>query len=731
MREQLIKIFSKIIEWGIILLVFLLPLFFLPITSESFEFPKQILLFLGISFLTIIWVVKMILEKSVKILHSPVTLPVLIFFGVFFISTVFSIHRFSSIFGPYPRLHGGLVSLISYLLTFFLVVANVKERKQITRILFVFCLSGFIVTMIGLANFFDFSILRNLLAGRFLTPAGFSDSAAFFLALLFPILASAFLLEENLILRIVSGFIGFSFLLYIFLINQMIAILAVFLTFLLIIIFSNLKLEKGQAARFGIAFLLCLLLLTINNVGFVKSKIPSLRDRQVQHDLSINPDTAWAITTGGFQSLKILALGSGPGTFLFDFTSFKPPRFNQTSLWDLRFEKSYNEYFQIASTVGLLGLLFFLYILWTIAKISQKIWQKKDFLSQVCLFPVLLFIFISFFSPAITLTNWIFWLFLGLTLSSVYLIKLEGVREVELSLAAIQPQNKPETKGEILPWILGLIVILILLPLLWQEINILRAEIFFAKSQNRQANADVILQSLGRARNLMPAQDNYRRTLSATTLNFALIGQQQKVLTEDAKQQLLQTAVLEGQLATQLDPLNIFNWENLQQVYSVVTVPRQEDLLINNVIPQEILLDPFNPRHYNDRGWLYFNLKNNSEAAKDDFRTAIRLKPDFPDAHYNLARVYKGEGEKDLALTEYEQTLNLLNQQISSLEAIAANRPNIQTTVSQLKQSSDQIRKEKEDLQAQIEAEKAKPPETQPPAEGTPAPPSTTPPPQG
>jgi tetratricopeptide (TPR) repeat protein len=308
---------------------------------------------------------------------------------------------------------------------------------------------------------------------------------------------------------------------------------------------------------------------------------------------------------------------------------------------------------------------------------------------------------------------------------------LAGVREVELSMAMVQPKDKFEARGEIFPWILGLITILILLPLIWQEINILRAEIYFTKSQNRNVNADVILKSLAKARDLMPAQDSYRRTLSVTALNLALIGQQQKVLTQEVKQQLLQTAVTESQLAAQLAPYNIFNWENLQQVYTVVTVPRQEDLLINNVIPQEILLDPLNPRHYNDRGWLYFNLKNDSEAAKDDFRTAIRLKPDFPDAHYNLARVYRGKGEKNLSLSEYEQTLSLLNQQISSLEAIAVNRSNLQGSVSQLKQSADQIKKEKEELQAEIEAEKIKQQEIQPPTEGIPLPPETTPPPQG
>src|SRR4030042_6454879 len=121
------SVFSKIIEWGIILLAFLMPLFFLPITSEAFEFPKQLLLIFSVSFLTIIWAVKIILEKSAKIINNSLALPVLVFFAFFFISTVFSIHRFSSIFGSYPRFSDGLVSIFIYLIFFFLVAFHIRE----------------------------------------------------------------------------------------------------------------------------------------------------------------------------------------------------------------------------------------------------------------------------------------------------------------------------------------------------------------------------------------------------------------------------------------------------------------------------------------------------------------------------------------------------------------------------------------------------------------------------
>jgi len=720
MREQLVNIFSKIIEGGIIFLVFLLPLFFLPITTEAFEFPKQILLFFFVGILTIFWAIKMILEGRVKILHSPLTIPILIFFFVFVVSTIFSVHRFSSIWGSYPRLYGGLVSLISYLLIFFLVTSNIKEKRQISRILVSLSVSGFFLATIGILNFFDRYIFKNYLANRFLTPAGSADSTSLFLATLLPVVLFVFFFEKRKILIFFSGVASLIFLLYILFISQLAALLSVFLIFILTFFFAKSQISKGVAVKMGIFFLIIIFLLTINNWNFIRTKIPFLKDRPIQHDIVLDQNTGWQIAVGGFQNLKFLTLGSGPSTYLLDFTVFKPVRFNQTPFWNLRFEKSSNEYFQIFSTLGFLGLVAFLLILLSIFKIAKAIWSEKEILTETLFSSLLTFAFISLFVPSATLNGFLFWLFLGLFLASASLVKTAWIKEIELSLAAVQTKGL-EVKKEILPWLIGIILIPILGVLSWQEIKIFRAELYFAKAQREQSNIDFIFQSLQKARDIMPSNDTYRRVLSASALNFAFLAEQQKTLSQEIKQQLLQLSIMEGERAVRLASYNILNWENLQQVYTQITVPQQDDLLFNTIFPQEIFLDPLNPRHYNDRGWLYFNLRNDSEAAKNDFRRVADLKPDFADAHYNLARIYRGENKKERALQEYDQTLNLLNQQISSLEPVTLTNPDLQRVFSQLQQSAEQIKKEKEELSAEIEQEKAKSEETKQPEKTVPS----------
>ncbi len=720
MREQLINIFSKIIEWGVILLVFLLPLFFLPITTEAFEFPKQLLIVFFISILAILWAIKMILKGQVKILHSPLTIPILTFFGLFFLSTIFSIHRFSSMFGSYPRFHDGFVSLFIYLFTFFLVASNIREKKQIVKVLTSLSFSGVLIAIFGILNFFDFYLLGSYLRNPLLTPAGFADRAVFFLAILFPIVYFVFLFEKSKISQILAALASILFLFYISLISHSAAVGAVFLVFLLPFLFTRFQFSKTITIKTAIIFFIFLLLLVINNVGFIKSQIPFLKDKAFQHELRMDANTAWAITTGGFQNLKILALGSGPGTYIFDFTSFKPVRFNQTSVWDLRFEKSSNEYFQIISTLGILAFFAFIWILFRFLKMAKEAWKKAVSEERVeknlafGLFSSLfVFTFIILFTSSFTVIYFTFWLFLGLAGSVSRLINLAGVREVELSLATIQVQRITEGKREIMPWLIGLITFLVLVPLLWQEAKIFRAELQFTRAQKEQLkerpDPNLILESLVRARNIMPNNDSYRRSLSSTSLNFVILAQQQELLSEEGKQQLLQTAVIEGELAVRLAPHNIFNWENLQRVYSSVTLENQDDLLINNVFPQEIFLDPLNPRHRNDLGWAYLNLRNDTELAKRNFQDAISLKPDFADAHYSLARVYREEGKKGRALQEYGQTLNFLSGQISSLESVASLRADLQRIVNQLRQFDEQVKKEKEELEKEIEKEKTPP----------------------
>src|SRR3990167_2526794 len=103
MKEQFLNPINTAIRFGIVALAFLTPLFFLPITSEFYQFNKQALVVVATSILLVLWGVKMGIEGKMRIVRTPIDLPLLLFALAVILSTIFSVDRYVSIAGFYPR----------------------------------------------------------------------------------------------------------------------------------------------------------------------------------------------------------------------------------------------------------------------------------------------------------------------------------------------------------------------------------------------------------------------------------------------------------------------------------------------------------------------------------------------------------------------------------------------------------------------------------------------------
>src|SRR4030042_5835573 len=116
------NIFNRIISINIYVLVFLMPLFFLPFSFEAFEFNKQYLLFFLVSAGLFSWLAKMVLvDKEIKFKRSPLDLFVLAFLFIAVLSAIFSVDKSSSLSGFYGRFSDGLISLLSFGIFYFLI----------------------------------------------------------------------------------------------------------------------------------------------------------------------------------------------------------------------------------------------------------------------------------------------------------------------------------------------------------------------------------------------------------------------------------------------------------------------------------------------------------------------------------------------------------------------------------------------------------------------------------
>src|SRR4030067_2958010 len=92
------------------LLFFFVPLVLFPKTSELFEFNKIVLTYILTTAIICFWITKSILAKKIIFKRTFLDIPLLIFLGSQFLSTLTSIDFRTSLLGYYSRYHGGFIS---------------------------------------------------------------------------------------------------------------------------------------------------------------------------------------------------------------------------------------------------------------------------------------------------------------------------------------------------------------------------------------------------------------------------------------------------------------------------------------------------------------------------------------------------------------------------------------------------------------------------------------------
>ena len=111
----------------------------------------------------------------------------------------------------------------------------------------------------------------------------------------------------------------------------------------------------------------------------------------------LSHSTGWAIALEVLKTSPLL--GSGPGSFLSDFTQFRPIKYNLDKNWAIRFTSSSNQYLQVLTLTGFAGLA--IYLLWVVklfTMISHS-FRTKDDLSIATASALLFLVIIGLFIP--------------------------------------------------------------------------------------------------------------------------------------------------------------------------------------------------------------------------------------------------------------------------------------------------------------------------------------------
>ncbi|MCX6791128.1 MAG: tetratricopeptide repeat protein [Candidatus Gribaldobacteria bacterium] len=158
------KIFKILTKFSIYGLVFLVPLFFLPITVEPFEFNKIYLIFFLTAVGLISWLAEMIFyQRKIVFKKTVLDIFVVLYLLVMVLSAILSLDKNASLFGFYGRFWPSLVGVLSLGGFYFLAVNNIKIKKETDelndqklipaeRLVTIFSLSTLVATAISFCS---------------------------------------------------------------------------------------------------------------------------------------------------------------------------------------------------------------------------------------------------------------------------------------------------------------------------------------------------------------------------------------------------------------------------------------------------------------------------------------------------------------------------------------------------------------------------------------------------
>lgn len=660
--------FNKIIKTNICLIVFLLPLFFLPFSFEAFEFNKQYLLFFLVSFSLFAWLGKMIVsDNEIRFRKTPFDIFIIVFVFIAILSSIFSVDKNSSFFGFYGRFSDGLILLLSLVVLYFLITNNVKldtdksadkNSLKVGTLIKILLWSVFFVILFAYFSVFGLwqkidgalkgiNLPSVMLQDVFNPVSGSLEGLSVFLAVIIVLLTCLFLTSDDKKKQFGKWVLWISSLILLVLIDFTPSWIVLITTFSLFLIFSLWRrIFKENVNR----LLLPIFLIVISSTGVlinIGGNIPpNLPQEQV-----LSQGISWQIAfKSAIQNVKSGFLGSGMGTFSYEFSKFKPADFNKTRFWQIRFDRPGSYIAEVLGTTGFLGIISYLLLIVLYLTMSWFICltaNVKRYLPFLATF-LALFIAQTVYYQS-TVLAFLFWVILA------------------FSVANWQPQGKSFWAGEkvfsmkdfpelnlVFTTFLIIIGICIAGSYFFAQ-KFYRADAVFLKAQGLVSGSGRT-SLIEKAVNLNPWNAQYQIILARTYLNEVSneLGKSQEEQNPAVFQAGMSKAIDVAKYSTSKSPNQVAAWETQAMVYRDIrsAVAGSGEWAVKS-FEEALKLEPANPVFFTELGKLYL-ASEDIEKARDSFAKAIELKSDYIDALIQTALIYENEDNPDEAIKTLE-----------------------------------------------------------------------------
>ncbi len=677
---------QKIAWWSILVMVFITPIaianlsflgFKLPLSFDQFDIIKVFCqrVFTLIALAAWTW---HICTKGGKIRRTPVDWLILAFLGWVTISTIFSIHPPTAFFGKYRRFEG-LLSFINYAVIYFLVMQFADRPSRVKQLAQTLFWSGVVVAGYGVMQFLGMDIIQwNQLpfeARRAFSTYGNPDLLGGFLMFSTFVSIGLALAEQKLVMR---GVYWFGFLLsslcvvVAFTRSAWIGFIVGFAFFLLFAIYQRTEWKTEDWVFSGSTAVLVIasVVQSLSNPNEVMNF--GKRFASITKFGEGSAKTRFEIWHAAIDSIKDRPIfGFGPDTFRLVFPRYKPIEYVNDAGYLSVADNVHNYPLQLASGIGVPGMLMMYGIFgWAAARSWKIVFNREGGPNRM--------IVAGFWCAA---AAYVTHLFFGLSVTGASFLMWIAVAVV-LAPTAVTVEVRPAS------WAIFVAAGVILLAVfgISYQFVIIQADRAYLVSRIASSGSDRTAYSQKAAR-LNPFNDMYRAEVGLAFVDESIYWAQQLGSAEQGSEAQttafnnLQTTFRQGvdQLQTTIDfvPWEYDNYVFLSNLYALGGdyIDPKYYAEAERVAREGVKVERYGPaiRFQLARALLS---QNKPQEAIKELAYAHKMDIGYYEVALLLAQAYEQQGQPDKALAVLKETAlrnpqPQINTEIQRLEASA------------------------------------------------------------
>lgn len=673
-------------------LMFLVPLFLLPVTIEPLEINKQTLVIILTCVSTLFWLGSMLVGKRVVLKSGLINLVPILIATAFVVPAIFSSAQYISWIGAHRQEYTSVLTISALCVLFYVLAHTFGERQQHRIMHATLIFSTFVAVFVALIDLLWFPIFGSLSTVLSHNTVGTLTSFTIFLIAMNTFFLSSWvshkkndsLLSDDvfgIIERVLGLFVSVSTFFFLLVLDDGLLWLMFAISIIFPFVFVFFRAKDFPDTR---RLLWPLVLLAAALVFWFW--LPGLRLLNVP--LEVTPNSASSMLVAE-ETLKTYssAFGSGSGTYVMDFAQFHGVEFNQTDFWNTRFDRASSFALTLLPTIGIFGvtlLSLFLIVLFAraIAQVLRPISRDEWLESFVHLAPWFVLVVSAFLFP---------W---NITLVVMFAI-FSGLLASQIMRKKIQFEFRRSPVAALMSSVGFISLSFILLVGVFLSSQRYLADMAFTRAvelDRGKAEIQQVVAQLDRATRLNRFSDTYHRNLGEALLirlkeELKGVDSVDTLTSESAQyvQSIIAASVNAATLATELSPNNVLNWLSRGSIYKeLVPVMGSAGEFAIMSYTRATELESANPYNWTELGKAYLvsaasvreltaaqDSKTASEAhrqyaemldhAQSAFERAIELRPEYAPAHFQLGMTYDQQGR--------------LNDAIGKMESIAKYNP--------------------------------------------------------